>query len=457
MSKFNRHLDRILKHLASEKLTGREFRIFAAWVSDAPDFHSSTRKISSETGIGQPDVSKLFRSLVEKQILERRGKNNYKTAVYSVAPRLLSPRKNRSPLQKATGAALPSLHNKEEDMENSLRGLPTTTGASAIEFAEVVKGASLTSFLNRTKESNNETTKRKNLEDLQMTKKSKIPLPAHEGKAPLLERGLKGDEYLEKQRKRERLGSCAIPLLGSTLLLEPGPHLICAQTGQGKTSLAASQVAWIVANRPEGRIVILLNEERPDDFATRVACILLGHNYSGFRGDKLPPGTRSEIENRVVGLLRHRLILEEADFTQLETCHEAIKQAAVHPEVCFIVLDYLQNVTANTNIAVSEPWRISKRLGEYIKEIGRDTRCPILIMGQCRDGVEPLALRIQNDKTFSNHCVTTSELKSQFDARTSALCIEKDRYTQMQGKEVGLVHRSGAYKLADGKGGAHEQ
>ena len=68
-----------------------------------------------------------------------------------------------------------------------------------------------------------------------------------------------------KIAKSRKILKPGVKFLDSKFILPPGPNLVLAHTGKGKTNLCANQVNYALKTKT-GLIICVLNEETEDDF-----------------------------------------------------------------------------------------------------------------------------------------------------------------------------------------------
>lgn len=84
-----KHYGNVMLNLVARDLNGREFKVFLAWFVDQDSFCASQRLLAKRTGIAQPDIAKILKSLVNKKILVVSGRNAYSATRYLLHDSLL--------------------------------------------------------------------------------------------------------------------------------------------------------------------------------------------------------------------------------------------------------------------------------------------------------------------------------------------------------------------------------
>lgn len=248
---------------------------------------------------------------------------------------------------------------------------------------------------------------------------------------------------IAKSRKAIQRG---VRFLDSKFLLPPGPSLLVAHTGKGKTNCIANQVNYSLKTT-SGLLVCVLNEETEDDFYARIACMRLNLPFTEFKLGILSNDMLTTVYSEIKQLLKRVVVIDQEDYNLncLEDVLTVVKNNCIRPDVSLILIDYLQNINEsnNTDLQGEPTFALSKLFGNSLKEFGKTATCPILVSAQINPGVGDVVTRIQNDKTFGNHAKTIIELVTNFETSQSECIIQKDRFNACTGKVFVFNYREG--------------
>lgn len=254
-------------------------------------------------------------------------------------------------------------------------------------------------------------------------------------------------EKLRLQREKSREASRrSVRFLDSRFLLPPGPSLLLAHTGKGKTTCMASQ-AYHALRTTKGLIICALNEETEPDFYARIACMDLNMSFSEYKSLEMSQDMIDVVDSSSEKLMdRVRVIDQDLyNLNSLEDMLRVVRQSCFSPLVSIVLVDYLQNITETRDEDKQDwaRWDISKHFGEKLKEYGKTALCPILIAAQVNPGDGDAVSRVQSDRTFGNHAKAIIELKTDFDNQETEAKIEKDRFNSCTGKSYIFKYRLG--------------
>lgn len=263
-----------------------------------------------------------------------------------------------------------------------------------------------------------------------------------------------------KIAKSSKVARRSVRFLDSDFKLFPGPNLIAAGTGRSKTSCAANLVHHTLQSR-EGLILCVLNEETEVDFYLRVACLQLSIPFKDAKFKTITDDQQRAINDTMRVLLERVIIPDDDEWNtnKLEDVAEIIESNYLREDVALIIVDYLQNINeSGTKSLQSEPiFALSKIFGSSLKDFGKDATCPIVIFAQVRNGDDDVMSRIQNDKTFGNHCKTVLELRPDFENQLTDVYIAKDRFNAMTGLTLVFKFKLGALNYLSQKIQSYEE
>lgn len=262
-------------------------------------------------------------------------------------------------------------------------------------------------------------------------------------------------EQVKKERAlRKRAVEGAVPFLcepfDGICKLTMGLTLIGSGTGEGKSTVVANIIYYFMKFSKKN-IIVISNEESTEDLLSRVACLTLDMSWKAYRANDLEEAYINKIEKTISKLTTLVEIIPPYD-SRTNTCKledvtgifESIRKDS--NELGLIIMDYLQNVSEAEDKNL-ESYKISKILGNYLKEYGAKIAIPIVVMCQLRPNSkkEIFSSRIQNDRTIANHAVLGIEIDPDFETKLTTFRIGKDRWFDSMGKEIIAQYKNGKY------------
>lgn len=259
-------------------------------------------------------------------------------------------------------------------------------------------------------------------------------------------------QYLNARGIRQEIKRSRIPFIGENFLpsfwLSQGLIVVGAESGKAK-STTCSNVLYGFLSSSDRNAIVISNEEAADAVYERTACIALKKNYTEFFQGKLSARDENDIQSFVVSHVIPRVeVVEDGafDMSYLEDVQSVLDTAA-NNKVGIVLVDYLQIITQSRAAPQSEPFKISKELGLYLKSYGKKHGVPVVCFAQLHSTSRgpTMAERIQNDKTFFNHGFACIEVVPDFETLTTTFKIHKDRFFGHTGKEVIVDFNGGRY------------
>jgi predicted ATP-dependent serine protease len=265
-------------------------------------------------------------------------------------------------------------------------------------------------------------------------------------------------QYRDSRAIRRAIRANRVPFISKTFLpglwLSQGLALVGAKSGRAKSTTASNVLAGFLRAVPNRSAIVVSNEEATDAIYERTACILLGMNYIHLARGELSPKEEREIEECIIKHIIPRVeVVEDGKFNMsyIEDVQSVLETAA-SDKVGLVVVDYLQCITQSRIHPEMEAFQVSKKLGLYFKEYGKQYGVPVVCFAQLSDGASgaDFAGRVQNDKTIYNHAFLAIEIEPDFDTCTAKFRVHKDRFFGHTGKEVVMDFKGGAYEMQGG-------
>jgi len=276
------------------------------------------------------------------------------------------------------------------------------------------------------------------------TKRKYVPEP-HEKQ---LER-LRADKGLRDWAQQHAIPFIDGPTFQDFKLVQ-GLYLIGAVSGQGKSTAAANIISgYLTADRPGKKVYVISNEEMADAVLGRVACIESKVSYNDYKHKRLSRHTLQEIDDLSELLLQRVHVVNNPTFDMscLEDVQAVLEYAQESGDVDMVMVDYFQTIDRSKDDEGMESFRVHKIMGSYLKDYGRKYAVPVLAFAQLRPEAEGshFKVRIENDRTVYNHAFGAVEIIPNFETGQTTFKIWKDRFGEVQGKEIEMRFEKGRY------------
>lgn len=265
-------------------------------------------------------------------------------------------------------------------------------------------------------------------------------------------------DYLEAKEVRRSIKSNPVPFITPRFLpnfyLCQGLILVGAESGRGKSTVAANILAGFLTSTKDKTAFVISNEEATDAVYERAACVLLGMNYLSFFNGSMSDRNRQRVEDYVANEVVPRVEVisdGEFDMSVLEDVQSVLEAASSNKRNGLVVLDYLQVITQSRNNPQAASYEVSKSLGLYLKRYGKENAVPVVTLAQLytESRAPNMAERVQNDKTIFNHGFICIEAKPDFETLQTTFKVHKDRFFGHTGKEVVMKFDGGKYIMQD--------
>jgi len=226
-------------------------------------------------------------------------------------------------------------------------------------------------------------------------------------------------------------------------------YLICAYTGNGKSTIAAniSHPLW-----KEGKkTLVIANEEPEQDVLYRIACLELGHNFNDYKKGTMPLEHQKQCILLFPSISKFVKVLDVNYKGGLTTKLEGVKnalEAVKTKDYSAVMIDYFQLVrysaadSTRSTYSVLDDFRIF--LGQYIKS----SNIPVVLFAQLhsigkRNNVE-LDSRIKECPGILEPSTVVLEVVPNFEDKSTDFKICKDRFG-FQGQKITCAFDKGRY------------
>lgn len=271
------------------------------------------------------------------------------------------------------------------------------------------------------------------------------------------------DERLEQYRAargiRRTIRQNRVPFISKSFLpglwLSQGLILVGAKSGRAKSTTSSNVLAGFLRSVPDRTAIVISNEEATDAVYERTACILLEMNYTDMAKGQFSTSQERCVEECVADFIIPRVeVVDDGKFNMSYIDDvQSVLETASSDKVGLVLIDYLQCITQSRADPSLEAFQISKKLGFYFKEYGKQNGVPVVCFVQLGDGAagSDFASRVQNDKTIFNHSFLAVELEPNFETLTTSFKIHKDRFFGNTGKEIIMDFKGGRYEVQGGE------
>lgn len=248
---------------------------------------------------------------------------------------------------------------------------------------------------------------------------------------------------------KERITFCNESLTEAIPFTKENLYLICAYSGNGKSTIAAniSYPLW----KQEKKTLIISNEEDKKDVLFRIACLDLGLNFNDFKKGHMPMEDQLKVSKLFPEIGRYAKVIDVNYKNGLTTKVEGVKNAlesVKNEDFSCIMIDYFQlikfsvsNPNAKTFDALND-FRIW--LGLFIKR----ANMPVVLFAQLHSlgkrNNKDLDSRIKDCPPIYEPATVVIEVIPNFEDKTSDFLIHKDRFG-LSGHRISCGFEKGRY------------
>lgn len=241
---------------------------------------------------------------------------------------------------------------------------------------------------------------------------------------------------------------------GCGIYVQPGFVIVGGVSGKGKSNVTGNLAGGYIKNGGKKPIIILSNEESSAAIYDRIACVQLDYNFYSLKNGTASPKMRRDIKEAVAEIAKQVEIITDGDF-KTDTYEDvlSVMEYVVGSDAGLFIGDYWQNVNTSREEPQMETFRLSKRMGFKMKELGERATIPIVWLAQMSSAsgkgasaIVDVKERVENDKSLFNHCHQFIDLTPDFETSTTTFKVWKDRYGGTQGQEVVMKFVGGRYE-----------
>lgn len=237
--------------------------------------------------------------------------------------------------------------------------------------------------------------------------------------------------------------SAAIPFTRENL------YLICAYTGNGKSTIAAniSHPLW-----KEGKkTLVISNEEPQQDVMYRIACLELGYNFNDYKKGTMPMAHQKACALLFPEISSHVKVIDVNYKNGLSTKIEGVKnalEAVKNADYSAVMIDYFQLIQYSVGDPSRSRYNVLNDLRIWLGQYIRSSNIPVVMFAQLhsmakRTNVE-LDSRIKECPGILEPSTVVLEVIPDFENQTTKFLIKKDRFGY-QGMAIECGFSKGKY------------
>ncbi len=237
--------------------------------------------------------------------------------------------------------------------------------------------------------------------------------------------------------------SAAIPFTRENL------YLICAYTGNGKSTIAAniSFPLW-----KEGKkTLVISNEEPQQDVLYRIACLELGYNFNDYKKGTMPMPHQKNCALLFKEISKYVKVLDVKYKGGLSTKIEGVKnalEAVRDADYSAVMIDYFQLIQYSVSDPARSRYNVLNDLRIWLGQYIRSSNIPVVMFAQLhsmakRTNVE-LDSRIKECPSILEPATVVLEVVPDFENKSTTFLIKKDRFG-FQGMRIECGFNKGKY------------
>ena len=239
----------------------------------------------------------------------------------------------------------------------------------------------------------------------------------------------------------------AVPLTMENL------YLMCAYSGNGKSSLAANiaEPLW----QEKKKALIISNEESKQDVYFRIACLNLGLDFNDYKKGRMSGQDQVKATMLFPEIAKYIDVFDvdnkDGATSTLEGVIEILEAARNGGYSC-IMLDYYQNIIRSINEPSMSKYEILDHFRSYLMRYIKNSNVPVVVCVQLHSlgkrNNKDLDSRIIAGPTIYQAATVVIEMVPNFTNWTTNFLIKKDRFG-LTGHRVELGFDNGRYVEID--------
>jgi len=210
-------------------------------------------------------------------------------------------------------------------------------------------------------------------------------------------------------------------------------YLICAYSGNGKSSCAAnvSYPLW----KSNKKSLVISNEESEQDVLFRIGCLELGYNFNNYKKGKMPMTQQREVAKLFPSIAKYVKVVDVNAKKGITTKAEGVMnilEKVQDKDYSCVMIDYFQLINKTIKNPSASTYDVLNNLrmwfGKYIKK----SNIPIVIFAQLHSigkrNNKDLDSRIKHCPDIYEPSTVVIEMLPNFDTKTTEFVIHKDRF-----------------------------
>ena len=210
-------------------------------------------------------------------------------------------------------------------------------------------------------------------------------------------------------------------------------YLICAYSGNGKSTIAAniSYPLW----QQGKKILVVSNEESKQDILFRIACLHLGENFNEYKKGRMALNTIKEITKLFPSIASYVKVIDVNYKDGLTTKAEGIQnllEAVRTTDYSCVMIDYYQLAKYSASDPSANPFTVLDKLRIFFGKYIKNSNIPLVVFAQLHSmgkrNNKDLDSRIKDCPAVYEPSTVVIEVVPDFENQTSDFKIHKDRF-----------------------------
>lgn len=242
-----------------------------------------------------------------------------------------------------------------------------------------------------------------------------------------------GDIAKYNQMLKERITFINTSLTAAIPFTRENLYLICAYTGNGKSTVAAniSYPLW----KQQKKMLVITNEESKQDVLFRIACLELGLNFNDYKKGQMSLDQQKQVVSLFPSIGQYVKVLDIGFKNGLTTKLEGIKnalEAVRNQDYSCAMIDYYQLIQYSVEDKARSRYDVLNDLRIWLGQYIKTSNLPIVLFAQLHSlgkrNNKDLDSRIKECPSVQEPSTVVLEVIPNFEDSTSEFVIHKDRF-----------------------------
>ena len=242
-----------------------------------------------------------------------------------------------------------------------------------------------------------------------------------------------GDIAKYNQMLKERITFINTSLTAAIPFTRENLYLICAYTGNGKSTVAAN-ISYPLFKQQK-KILVITNEESKQDVLFRIACLELGLNFNDYKKGQMPLEQQKQVVSLFPAIGQYVKVLDIGFKNGLTTKLEGIKnalEAVRNQDYSCAMIDYYQLIQYSVEDKTRSRYDVLNDLRIWLGQYIKTSNLPIVLFAQLHSlgkrNNKDLDSRIKECPSVQEPSTVVLEVIPNFEDSTSEFVIHKDRF-----------------------------